>query len=89
LLLWLMIPDSVFIRVSFFLAQRPPKANFSAAPRCHSTWRNAGDCPQFFFDCVAEGPALRLGRLLFAAQIGAMLPLRDGRFARFLTLMIP
>jgi len=36
-----MIPDSDFIRVSFFLAQRPTKADSSAPPRCHSTWRNA------------------------------------------------
>jgi hypothetical protein len=44
LLLWLTIPDSVFIRVSFFLAQRPTKADFSPPRRCHSTWRNAPYC---------------------------------------------
>jgi hypothetical protein len=36
-----MIPDNVFIWVSFFLAQRPTTADFSSHPRCHSTWRNA------------------------------------------------
>jgi hypothetical protein len=35
-----MIPDIVCIWVSFFLAQRPTKADFSSPPRCHSTWRN-------------------------------------------------
>jgi len=36
-----MIPDNVFIRVSFFLAQRPSPRSFSESLRCHSTWRNA------------------------------------------------
>jgi len=36
-----MIPDSVFIRVSFFLAQRLLKADSSDVLRCHSIWRNA------------------------------------------------
>jgi hypothetical protein len=40
-----MIPDSDFIRVSFFLAQRPTKADSSAPLRCHSTWRNAPPRP--------------------------------------------
>ncbi len=34
-------PGSFFIWVSFFLAQRPTKADFSSPLRCHSTWRNA------------------------------------------------
>jgi hypothetical protein len=37
-----IIPDSDFIWVSFFLAQRPTKADSSNPLRCHSTWRNAG-----------------------------------------------
>jgi hypothetical protein len=36
-----MIPDSVFIWVSFFLAQRPLAASFRADLRCHSIWLNA------------------------------------------------
>lgn len=36
-----MIPVSVFIRVSLFLAQRPLSASFLLPRRCHSTWRNA------------------------------------------------
>jgi hypothetical protein len=36
-----MIPDNVFIRVSFFLAQRPLPPLFQGFLRCHSTWLNA------------------------------------------------
>jgi hypothetical protein len=45
-----MIPDIVCIWVSFFLAQRPTKADFSPPPWCHSTWRNALGNPLHEFD---------------------------------------
>jgi hypothetical protein len=49
LLVRLMIPVSVFIRVSFFLTQRLPEADFSASLRCHSIWRNARGSEQSGF----------------------------------------
>jgi hypothetical protein len=44
LLVWLMIPDSDFIWMLFFLAQRPTSAPFSLVRRCHLIWRNAAHC---------------------------------------------
>ena len=50
----LMIPDNAFIRVSSFLTQRLLEASSEAAPRCHSTWRNARPLKKLHF-CLAKG----------------------------------
>ncbi|MEY4242472.1 MAG: hypothetical protein RLZZ245_57 [Verrucomicrobiota bacterium] len=56
-----MIPDIVCIWVSFFLAQRPTKADFSSPPRCHSTWRIPNSINRLIFHCAQDPRQLRIG----------------------------
>ncbi|NJR42107.1 MAG: hypothetical protein HC767_05085 [Akkermansiaceae bacterium] len=59
-----MIPDSDFIRVSFFLTQRLLKASSGPSPRCHSIWRNA----RFLIDQICGLPRLLEQISLYAPQ---------------------
>lgn len=68
-----MIPDIVFIRVSFLLSQQLAPTLFHPSLRCHLTWRNAAPATKQNLACHSRKTKIRL-TLFFMKPYTAAFP---------------